>query len=298
MQNKIVDKQKIFDLIEQITPNNNLYRDLVKHGVESGTRVLVIMWKVGEIIENFIKKHDIKAHNLYWQIYGKAEGLKTSYITRDFLSYCLRIRKYFQKIEDITNIFPQLQRYSLFREAFPLLENPKYKLSKVEANDLIKILNSANQPQKIKEMILEIKNQRIGIKNTRNQKLNEMKPITDNFVVIHNDLYTLIKNNEPIKLDSFTTTFQRDYLMKLSQKVAALSQENLYIPILPDRKDLPDQWIKFINNLNYLLTTTVETRNRFRRLIPPRRLFELADMILAITNDRGIINYRKRKHII
>jgi len=45
MQNKIVDKQKIFDLIEQITPNNNLYRDLVKHGVESGTRVLVICGK-------------------------------------------------------------------------------------------------------------------------------------------------------------------------------------------------------------------------------------------------------------
>ena len=30
---------------------------------------------------------------------------------------------------------------------------------------------------------------------------------------------------------------------------------------------------------------------------PPRKLFDLADMINALTNDRGVVNYRKRKHI-
>ena len=86
-------------------------------------------------------------------------------------------------------------------------------------------------------------------------------------------------------------------MVKLSQIVSALTQENLYIPELEDRKDLPDHWIKFIDNLRYLLKGTVEIRNRFRRLVPPRKLFDLADMISAFTNDRGIVNYKKRKNI-
>jgi len=296
MQNKEINKQKIFDLIEQITPHNNRYRDLVRNS-EGGAEVLVLMWKVGDIIESFIKQHDIKAHNLYWQIYGKAEGLKTSYITRDFLSYCLRIKKYFTKVENISDEFPHLQKYSLFREAFPLLENPKFKLSEDEGNEIIKVLNSNNTPQSIKKMILAIKARRIGIKNTRKQKLSEMRPITDNFVAIYNEVYSIIKGNDQARLENFMNSFQRDSLVKLSQTVSALTQENLYIPELEDRKNLPDHWTKFIDNLKYLLRTTVETRNRFRRLVPPRKLFDLADMLNAVTIDHGVIDYKKRKNL-
>ena len=148
MKNKEIDKQKVFDLIEQITPHNNRYRDLVKSS-EGGTEILILMWKVGETIESFIKEQDVKPHNLYWQIYGKAEGLKISYITRDFLSYCLRIKKYFPNTSDISNRFPNLQKYTLFREAFLLLENLRFKLSQDEEMEIIKVLNSKNEPQKI-----------------------------------------------------------------------------------------------------------------------------------------------------
>lgn len=298
MSNKeIINKQKIFNLIEQITPLNNQYRDLIKNPV-NGTEILVLMWKVGNLIELFIKKNKIKPHNLYWQIYGKAEGLKTSYITRDFLSYCLRIKKYFLILEDISSKFPYLQKYSLFREAFPLLENPKFKLSKQHEDEIIKVLNSNNEIKKIKKIILKIKANRIGIKNTRKQKLNEMKPIIDNFVIIYNEVYLLIKSSDQLSLENFINSFKKDFLIKLSQEVSALTQENLYIPELEDRNDIPDNWIKFIFNLKYLLKEKVEIRNRFRRLISPRKLFDLADMINAFTSDRGVNNYRKRKNII
>lgn len=296
MKNKEIDKQKVFDLIEQITPYNNRYRDSVKSS-EGGTEILVLMWRVGEMIELFIKGQDIKPHNLYWQIYGKAEGLKTSYITRDFLSYCLRIKKYFPQIKDISDKFPHLQKYSLFREAFPLLENPKFKLSQDEEKEVISVLNSKNQPQKIKKLVVEIKDSRIGIKNTRNQKLNEMKPITDNFITIYNELYYLIKSSDNAGIEGFINFFKKELLVNLSQTVSALTQENLFVPELEERKDLPDHWNKFIDNLKYLLGSAVEVRNRFRRLVPPRKLFDLADMINAFTSDRGIVNYRKRKHI-
>ncbi|EKD57926.1 MAG: hypothetical protein ACD_57C00091G0002 [uncultured bacterium] len=253
------------------------------------------MWQVGSIIEVYTEKNKIKPHNLYWQIYGKAEGIKTSYITRDFLSYCLRIKKYFNKSEDITKKFPRLQAYSLFREAFPLLENPKFKLSPDEETRIVNDLNSSATPQKIKKMIVEIKADRIGVKNTRNQKLNEMKPITDAFLAVYNEVYFLIKDNNKLETDALTNSIKKDYLLKLSQAVSALTQENLFVPVLGSRNDLPESWAIFVSDLKKLLNGTVEFRNRFRRLVPPRKLFDLADMLNAFTTEQGLANYRKRK---
>ena len=288
------NKQRIYDLIEQITPLNNRYRDLIK-GSQRGTEVLLVMWEVGSILEAFTKKNKIKPHNLYWRIYGKAEGIKTSYITRDFLSYCLRIKKYFKNSEDITNDFPRLQKYSLFREAFPLLENPKFKLSPDDENRIVNDLNSNVTPQKIKKMIVGIKAERIGVKNTRNQKLNEMKPITDDFLSVYNETYLLIKDNKQSEIDTLTSSLNKDYLLKLSQAVSALTQENLFIPDFASRNDLPENWVKFISSLKRLLSGSVELRNRFRRLFSPRKLFDLADMLNAFTTEQGVVNYRKRK---
>ncbi len=296
MNNKKPTQKDIFDLIEVITPLNNRYRDLVRGG-KNGTEVLKIMWNVGEIIQSFINKFQIKPHNLYWRIYGKAEGAKISYITRDFLSYCLRVRRYFSTIEIVAEKFPCLQRYPLFREAFPLLENPKFKLSRNEETEIIRVLNSNNDSQKIKEIILNIKSDRIGIKNTRKQRLSEMKPITDNFVTIYNEVYGAIKENDQSILSNIEVALSKEFLNTLSQAVSALTQENLYVPDLKGGKKTSDQWGTFVRNLKYLLEAPVETRNRFRRLVSPRKLFDLADMLNALTVERGVINYRRRKNI-
>jgi hypothetical protein len=296
MNNKEITQKNIFDLIEKITPYNNRYRDLIKGG-GNGTEILNLMWDVGAIIQIFIDEFQIKPHNLYWRIYGKSEGLKNSYITRDFLSYCLRIKKYFSAQEDISKIFPYLQKYSLFREAFPLLENPKFKLSDSEEKEIIKILNSNANFQKIKKTIQRVKSDRIGIKNTRKQKLGEMKPITDSFVIIYNEIYEIIKNNDQSLLDRVEKNLSKDILNTMSQAVSALTQENLYVPNLQISQKLPEQWEIFLSNIKNLFESSIETRNRFRRIVSPRKLFDLADMLNALTIERGIINYRKRKNI-
>lgn len=294
--NKELTQKDIFDLIERITPYNNQYRDLVKSG-KNGTEVLNLMWIVGEILQLFINKFQIKPHNLYWRIYGKAEGLKTSYITRDFLSYCLRVRKYFSTAESISMKFPHLQRYSLFREAFPLLENPKFKLSQNEEAEIIRVLNSNIDPRGIKEIIQNVKLDRIGLKNTRTQRLNEMKSIIDNFVMIYNEVYDAIKRNDQPLLGKIEVVISKEFLNTLSQAVSALTQEKLYIPDLQSNQKMPNQWEIFVKNLKYLLGSSVETRNRFRRLVSPRMLFDLADMLNALILEHGVINYRGRKNI-
>jgi len=294
---KQITNQELFSFIEQITPLNNQYRDLVKKEDGVGKEVLMLMWEVGDMIDKHIKKHSIKPHALYWQVYGKAEGLKNSYITRDFLSYCLRIRKYFSDKETVREKFPNLRRYSLFREAFPLLENPKYKLTGEEIDKIISILNSNNNPGDIKNFILSLKSKQIGIKNARTQRLSEMKPIAENFALIYSFTLGLIKKNDHNRISKIRNEISKDLLEAMSQTVASLTQENLYVPEIKVNQKLPAQWEKFIDNLKYLTQSTVEVRNRFRRLIQPRDLFDLANMLNALETDRSLTNYRKQKGI-
>jgi len=292
-----LEEAKIAKLIEKITPLNNEYRDSINLK-RSGTEVLELMWRVGEILELFLKKEKIKPHSLYWRIYGKAPGIKKSYITRDFLSYCLRIKKFFRNFNDIRDTFSNLKRYSLFREAFPLLENPKYKLKGDEYNRLIRILNSNEDPSKIKSYLVNLKNKKIGIKNPRTQRLAEFKKEVDNFVNIFNYVYELIKKNNANDIGNFRNKFSNKLILELSQLIASFTQEGLFRPEIKQYNHLPRNWINFIDNLKRLSKSNIETRNRFRRLVPPRKLMDLADMLNATISDQGIKNYRIKKNLI
>lgn len=285
--------KEIFNLIEKITPLNNRYRDLVKEA-SSGKEVLILMWRVGEILHDFIRINKLKPHNLYWKVYGKSEGTRTSYITRDFLSYCFRIHKYFKNEQEINTQFPNLKKYSLFREAFPLLENPKFRLDNNERQSIVKLLNSNNPTLSIKHEIIILKKKKIGIKNTRKQRLKEMEPDARVFVAFYNLIYKIIKENDQDEIDNFRKNFKNNDLENLSTTVASLIKEGLYVPKINYKKNGDSRLDGFIDTLQDLLVKKIEDRNRFRRMFPPRKLVKLADMLYALTSDKQIQLYRKK----
>jgi hypothetical protein len=292
----MIESNKISKLIEKIAPLNNKYRECV-YLENNGTEILELMWKVGKTLENFLKKEKIKPHNLYWQIYGEAPGLKKSYITRDFLSYCFRIKKYFHKLSDIKKTFPNLKKYSLFREAFPLIENQKYRLKGDEYNKLIKTLNSNNNFLEIKSYIIELKNKKICISNPRTQRLSELKNQVDNFVYVFNHVYKLIKENNVDDIKKFRDNFSNQLLLKLPQFIGALTQEGLVFPKLEQSNNLSEEnWINFIDDLKKLYMANIQTRNRFRRLVSSRKLMELAEMLDVIISDQKLKNFRTKKN--
>ena len=286
----------ILNLIEQITPLNNKYRDLVDSGA-SGASVLEIMWEGGKKLEDYLKEHDDKPHKLYWQIYGKAEGLKKSYITRDFLSYCLRIKKYFESKNQIKGQFSKLISYSLFREALPLLENPKFKLSNKEYPELLVLLNSNQSLRVIKSKIIGIKSKKIGIKNTRTQKLKEMEPYSKAFVDFYNSIFQLLKLNKIKDIKNIRATAKGEYLNNISQLVSALTQEDLFVPEIELNNKLPKIWADFVSKVLVLFKSNVETRNRFRRLVPANKITNLAEMVNALKDDRLLEVYKIRNNL-
>lgn len=292
---EVIKKEELYNIINSITPLNNKYRDLVKTN-NSGNQILCIMWQVGDILDKFIAIHQIKPHFLYWNIYGKAEGLRNSYITRDFLSYCLRIRRYFNSCELILKEYPNLKKYSLFREAFPLLENPKYRLVSEDIEKIKHLLNSDLSAAEIKKYIINYKKLLIGKTNTRTQKLSELKEISNTFLEAYQQVSQLVISGNVDEINSFRRLFPNSCIKTVSQAISALTQENLFVPELKHLTIRPKEWKSLLVSLNYLFNSSVEVRNRFRRLVKPKIIFEFAEILNAITSDEELNNFKRSKN--
>jgi hypothetical protein len=281
----------ISTLIEQIAPLNNQYREGIRSN-QRGEEILKIMWDIGEILVNNNVKN---VHTIAWKIYGKEKGLRRSYITRDFLSYCFRIRRFHSR-ESIEQQFPSLQRYSLFREAFPLLENPKYALDKEEREKLIKLLNSNFPFSKIKKEVIKIKRERIQIYNDRRQRLHEMENLRILFIRIYNELYNLIATRNLKEAIKIRRNVGNEFLFQLSQLCLAFTQEGLSFPTIDKNKlvQLDEDWQELFGNLVKLSQSNIEARNRFRRVIPTSKIMELAEMLNAIVDDEDFMNLKEK----
>lgn len=272
-------------LIEEITPLNNKYREGINANL-LGKEILKIMWDVGEILfVNGIKN----VHPVAWAIYGKEKGIRRSYITRDFLSYCFRVRKYFRARDEIDDKFPKLQKYSLFREAFPLLDNSKYSLNKREREELVNLLNSEQPVHSIKKKIIKIKREKLRIYNDRRQRLGEMVPVKENFIKIYKELSNLVLNNNLDEVKTFREKIGDRLLANLSQLCLSFTQEGLSFPkIDQDHIDkLDGEWNIFCNTLIRLSSSDIETRNRFRRVIPISKIMEVAEILNGVRTDEG-----------
>ena len=98
-------------LIQQITPFYNKFKDNNISAVDQ----IKTMWDIGEILKEYIQMNDVAPHTLYRAVYGKSEGteniIQKSYITREFLGRCYRVRNIFSTKDQITREFPNLKNF-------------------------------------------------------------------------------------------------------------------------------------------------------------------------------------------
>ncbi len=275
-----IPQAEISKLIDTIAPLNNRFRDRDVLGI-TGTEVLGIMWSVGELLRQFMEKHQAAPHPLYWRIYGRADGLKNSYLTRDFLSYCYRIRQYFPSTNSINDQFPNLPSYGLFREAFPLLENEKFRLNRDEEKWIVSSLNSTADPVKLRKLIKEFKARRIGKKNDRKQRLHEVKDIASR---LHQFQREITDISDPAGL-----AISAEIANTFGDLIAALTQENLFVPQVSEQWPSTgiELWDNVGRDLKFLFNGNIELRNRLRRLFPPRLASRLSDRLAELSKSKS-----------
>lgn len=289
-----MERLNLQKLIGDIAPLYNSYKESSK--TIDGASALHIMWLIGDFLMKEIEVSGVAPHNLYRKIYGKAEGSKDivqkSYITREFLSRAYRIRKIFKLERDIKKDLPSLKSFILFREAMPFFDNDKYALKGKEKEELLKLLNSKLSATLILKKIKILQKEKIGKKNPRDQKLNEVEPQKEVFISFYNFLFSFIKNNDYATVKDEIKPFNK-FLPNLSSNTSALAEEGYLFTEIPEFP-LNTEWRAYGEVLRGLSKKVdAKERRRFRRLISPERIVRLAEMIHALSSEKAFRDFKR-----
>jgi len=285
----------IKDLIADIVPYYNNYRQNKR--TLTGTEAVEILWVIGDILKTYIEETGIAPHKLYREIYGKAEGkeniIQKSYITREFLNRCYRVRRIFVKKTDVKKLFPNLFSFNLLREAMPFIDDTKYKFAGKEKDDLYKLLNSDKTYAVIMKEIHRLQKEKIGIKNPRDQKLKEMTGDKDIFVAFYNYIYELLKTVDYQKAKKEIEMMDAEFIKVLSKNTSALTIDGLLTTDFEIPENINKKWSDFAGLIKRLITKKDPMeRRRFRRLIPPHRMTQLGEMIYLLTSENLYKTFR------
>ena len=280
------------DLINSMAPLYNNYKEN-SHNLK-GTQALELMWEVGELLNNYIKKNKIKPHTLFRNIYGKSESSENitqkSYITREFQNRCYRIRKIFDTKDEIKKQLPNLKKFTSFREAMPFFDNQKYIFKGKEKEELLELLNS---DLKSKEIISRLPKERIGIKNPRTQRLHELEKEKKVFIEFYNFIYNMIKLNNYDIIKKRIDALDMEFIKILSRNTSALAQDGLKFFELRFEESFPALWKDYAEMVNNLIEQKDPKKlRRFRRLIPPKRIVRLAEMIHALLSKENYDSFK------
>jgi acylphosphatase len=265
-------------LIELIGPINNQIREL------DGYKKLSLIWDVGDIL---VKEGVTKIHPVAWAIQ------KGSYITRDLLSYCYRIRNKWPVKQEMENLFKNIRSYTAFREALPLIENEKFKLKDDEVKEIIKWL-AEGDAMEAKNKIVVMKKHLIARSNDRRQRLQEYSKEMQIFKNLYDYIVRIIINEDDEKLEEIKKDLGSDNLLKLSQMCMALTNENYKGPMAIELIALPEPFRDFTTKILPLSLSNKESKARFRRIMDNEKIIEMADILSSIRSGESISAIKKR----
>ena len=278
---------KIDSLIERMTPLYNSYK---KNGRKMKAREAIkLMWAIGNMINEFVTVNKIAPHKLYRLIYGMSEGktntIRNSWITREFQGRCLRIYKIFREKNEIDQFLPNLSRFTLFREAMPFFDNTKYKLSGQDRDRLLKILNSNATDKNILTEIRKMQKAIIGIRNDRNQRLADLSEEKVNFIKFYNYIFDLLKKSKKDqKVALIKNGITLDHINALVINTSALTNDGLATVSLPKAEPIEIIWKDYLKLVDFFGNQKDPKKiRRFRRIVPPARIFRLAEMLYELT---------------
>lgn len=288
---------EINKLITELTPLYNEYSKDRANNLPVGQ--IILMWKIGDVLKKFLSATDIAPHVLYREIYGKSESsnkvTQRSYITRELLSRSYRVRGMFKSQKEIHDTFPNLTNLSHFREAMPFFDNPKHQLSRSEKDQLLKVLNSTKPNSYKTQYVDNLQRNKIGKKNPRTQRLEDLKNEKEFFINFYNKIYNAIKEETFWNAQKTLEVPGADFIKALAQNTGALSADGLKMNEMIIPATISPLWQGYSSLVASLIAkeSPVE-RRRFRRLIPSDRLVRLSEMLHALTDEPSFNNLKAK----
>ncbi len=260
-------------LIDKLTPLNNEWR-LTKNAI----RKIEIMWSIGKELDNAIKTSDFGFDQLLRTIYDP-HGKKMSYITRDLLSYSHRIYTHFASTNVINEKLKGLTSYTLFREAFPLITNDKYKLSGDQKQAIIILITDPkSSPKTVQSKLKKMKQDIRPIKNTRSTKSDQYNPESKWLAGLREEIVSYYKSNDELDIGSFPLTPEDAEVLKAI--ILAIAFDKLPEGINPETISNSN-----IKQLSMIASAKTEDKARFKKWgFDTYALMTLAEMINVLSD--------------
>ena len=275
----------LVDLIDRLTPLNNNWRN-----ARDPLTKIELMWEIGREISQAVKNSSFGFDNLLRTLYDP-HGKKNTYITRDLGSYSHRIYLYFKSKEEIRVQLRGLKSYTLFREAFPLLTNEKYKLSDRRKTEVINTIINTKDSKKTQAELIKLKQAIRPIKNTRTSKSQQYSDEAKWLLEIRNEVVEYIKNNTEFNPKTFPVKVNE--IDTFSMVIMALVNNRVL-----DKKIEPSTIEnEKLRGIVKIANSTTEDKSRFKKWgIDTYKLMTLAEMLYS-TKSQDKYNFVRQKLI-
>lgn len=284
----------IWEIINELAPYYNQYKNN-KDSI-NWTDAVWIMWEMGSILEKYINNLWIAPHSLYREVYWKSEWktnkAQKSYITREFMWRCYRIKKMFLHKEDVKRQLPTLVSFTAFREAMPFFDNPKYKFKWKEKEELLTVLNHSKSGAEALSYVRSLQKRYIWIKNDRNQRAWEVD--LELFKSFYSDLKNLLeKDYNSAKEEISNYNISEETLKGLSKSMMSMTDDSFVLKPVENNWVNNEIWewiIEFINKIAYEPTNIL--RRRVKKYVSDRWLLQLSRMLTALISEEYFRNYK------
>lgn len=220
-----MDERALERLIEDLAPLNNKYRMAVRNH-EPVHKAIGYLWDIGEVL---LRNGVDKVHPIAQQIQER------SYITANLLSYAYRVSRNFKDRRSIRRNFGKVPNFSLFREAFPLLENPRYRLNQKEKREIVRLLNSGAVGKEITARLVELKREKLPVRNARSEGGLEIRPFAEMFKERLRVIEAIMEKASLKRLHAFRAALGPEFLLFLNRLALCLAEESF-----PPKRVAPD----------------------------------------------------------
>jgi len=284
MQSSTETNDFLVDLIDRLTPLNNNWRETI----DALTKI-ELMWEIGREISQAVKISSFGLDELLRILYDP-HGKKISYITRDLGSYSHRIYTYFKSKEDIRVQLKGLTNYTLFREAFPLLTNEKYKLNKDQKAEIISAIINCSDTKATQNKLKKLKQNIRPIKNTRTTKAKQYSDESKWLIDIREDVVSYYRENKDFDQAKFPVSIKMTDELK-TVIMALASDKKTEVPV----DSISDDNLRKISTI---ANSTTEDKSRFKKWgLDTYKLMTFAEMLSA-TSSQDKYNFVRQKLLL
>ncbi len=284
-------------ILDGITPHNNVYRDRRA----SVRDKLAAMWEIGDVL---VKAGVTSPHSLGWNLQRETGGL----VKRPTIFRSHKFRVVWADKDAFLQAFGNIRGLSSLVDMLPLLD-PAQRTKHAVPEEVVKGLVRQMHilpPSKFKSRLDAIKkeyaDETLGKTYDRNRHLAALRPVAQSFRKVYTRIRGAVMRADRTVLSAIRRDIPAEELRLFSSMCLALTtKENRDLCSHPPRTksiagDVPFR-IAYDGAATLLRAGVDARRAKFRKLLLPEALVDLAELCNSVATDECVRAYKQRGRV-